>query len=199
MLDIEFSVRARALREAEQFFCFFRRESPNQIETTSEEAEDHLPQTDQEESSCKISDTLGPQSAEASCSSPFTPNCESTPPTHSPPGQDSAAPADSLVSGHSPESLPEDYDISPYIKTSAKTIRGALLRSSRVRRKVRVDDIFAPAKHSDEKEGGQPSHEVAGSYGSSKKVESEPGGEMNLLGYDAQWRWVESQDDVTFL
>lgn len=197
MLDIEFSVRA--LCEAEQFFCFFHRESPNQIETTSEEAEDHLPQTDQEESSCKISDMLSPQSAEASCSSPFTPNCESTPPTHGPPGQDSAAPADSLVSGHSPASLPEDYDISPYIKTSAKTIRGALLRSSRVRRKVTVDDIFAPAKHSDEKEGGQPSQEAAGSCGSSSKAESEPGGETNLLGYDAQWRWVESQDDVTFL
>lgn len=185
MLDIEFSVRAQALREAEQFFCFFHRESPNQIETTSEEAEDHLLQTDQEESSCKISDMLSPQSAEASCSSPFTPNCETSSPTHSPPGQDSPTAADSLVSGHSPASPPEDYDVSPYIKTSAKTIRGALLRSSRVRRKVRVDDIFAPAKHSDEKEGEQPSQEVAG--------------ETNLLGYDAQWCWVESQDDVTFL
>lgn len=195
MLDIEFSVRHWALREAEQFFCFFCRESPNQIETTSEEAEDHLPQTDQEESSCKISDTLSPQSAEVSCS--FTPNCETSPSTHDPPGQDSAAPADSLVSGHSPASPPEDYDISPYIKTSAKTIRGALLRSSRVRRKVRVDDIFAPAKQSDMKE--QPSQEVPGSYGSSEKVESEPGGETSLLGYDAQWCWVESQDDVTFL
>lgn len=197
MLDIEFGVRA--LREAEQVFCFLHRESPNLIETTSEEAEDHLPRTDLEESSCKISGTLSPQSAEASCSSPFTPNCETSPPTHDPPGQDSAAPADSLVSGHSAASPPEDYDVSPYIKTSAKTIRGALLRSSRVRRKVRVDDIFAPAKHSDEKEGKQPSQEVPGSYGSSEKVESEPGRETSLLGYDAQWCWVESQDDVTFL
>lgn len=158
---------------------YLHRESPNQAETTGEETEDID----------KVAETESNLHAAAANS-----GSDSAPPAHSTLAQDSLVHGDSrLAGGHSPTSY--DCNISPYVKTSAKTITRALLRSSRIRRKVTVEDLFSPAKDKKEaEEKDLPSHSSSGQeeLGTSKK-------DTSLLGYDAQWCWVESQDDVTFL
>lgn len=76
---------------------------------------------------------------------------------------------------------------------SFDTIKRAPFRSSRGRRDVKVDDMFplhqtpGEMKRSDESQDGIGNTDTAENDGAV------------LLGYDAQWCWVESSDDVTFL
>ncbi|KAG8013953.1 Leucine rich adaptor protein 1 [Nibea albiflora] len=113
-------------------------------------------------------------------------------------GQASSSPANGLVSASLPKSQAQDLDI----KDGAKTIRRALLRSNRARRPVIVDNgSFAVTKQSEET---QTEHQTQESFrafqnNTMEKEESPPNKDTILLGYDAQWCWVESQDDVTFL
>lgn len=158
---------------------YLHRESPNRTETTSEDTEDHD----------KLLESEPSLHAAAEHSS-----SDCAPPPPGSPVQDSTGPGDSRLAGaHSPAA--DDYNVSPYIKTNAKTITRALLRSSRIRRKVTVEDLFFPANDLEETEQkGPPSRNCSG-----KEKGGTREGDTSLLGYDAQWCWVESQDDVTFL
>ncbi|KAE8291253.1 Leucine rich adaptor protein 1 Leucine repeat adapter protein 35A [Larimichthys crocea] len=171
--------------------------SPTQdlTETTGEESEDHPPHTDHGDSTHKS--YLSPEFTRASPPSPsskFEVNC-STQGRHD---QASSSPANGLVSANLPKSQPQDLDI----KDGAKTIRRALLRSRRASRPVIVDNgSFALTKQSEET---QTEHQTQDGFrafqnNTMEKEESPPNKDTILLGYDAQWCWVESQDDVTFL
>ncbi|XP_044076858.1 leucine rich adaptor protein 1-like [Siniperca chuatsi] len=179
------------------------RESPTQdlTETTAEESEYHPSHSDHGDLNHKTYfDMLSPESTEASPPSPSTAKFEVRHSTHGRHGQASSSPANCLASANLPKSQPQDSSVAPLqdIKAGADTIRRALLRSSRARREVKGDTgSFALNKQSGET---QTEHQ---SLGASQKTveekESAPNRESSLLGYDAQWCWVESQDDVTFL
>lgn len=72
-------------------------------------------------------------------------------------------------------------------------IRRALLRSSRGRTDVKVDDLFPLHKATGEMKRDDESQE------STRNTDAVENNREVLLGYDAQWCWIESQDDVTFL
>ncbi|XP_038134828.1 leucine rich adaptor protein 1-like [Cyprinodon tularosa] len=87
-----------------------------------------------------------------------------------------------------------------HIRTGAETIRRVLLRSCK-RRQLKPDSGgVAGSQDVGERHSTLlpqetltfQSHEV-------KKDEFSAGDESDLLGYDAQWSWVDSKDDVTFL
>lgn len=141
---------------------------------------------------------LSPEAIEARPPRPFTSNFGSSHSTHGRHGQASPSPANRLVSANLPKSQPGD-SITPLqdIKTGADIIRRALLRSSTARRDVKVDNTFALTKESDETE--RETQEGFRRSNTLEKEESVPNQETILLDYDAQWCWVESQDDVTFL
>lgn len=80
------------------------------------------------------------------------------------------------------------------IGSGGDTIRRALLRSSRVRGDVKADDTFRLHKLPDERKRDDEAQDSTRT--NSDTLENN---EAVLLGYDAQWCWVESQDDVTFL
>lgn len=163
------------------FILCLHRESPNQTESASEETDDVDKVTETESN-------LQAAAAAAAADSGY----DKAPPTHGSPAQDSLVRGD-LAGGHSPTS--DDCSISPYIRTGAKTITRALLRSSRFRRKVTVEELVPSAQ--DEKEAEQKDRPSCNSAGKEEAGSSRKDG--SLLGYDAQWCWVESQDDVTFL
>lgn len=144
---------------------------------------------------------LSSESPEARPPHPLTSNFETAQSTQCRRDQASPSPANSLVGVRLPNLQPDDLDVTPmqYIKTSAKTIRRALLRSSRARREVKVDSIFAFAKQSEETQREDQTQESLRSSNTMEKEESAPNRETTLPGYDAQWCWAESQDDVTFL
>ncbi|XP_076601149.1 uncharacterized protein LOC143329227 [Chaetodon auriga] len=168
--------------------------SPTQdlSETAGEESEDHPPLTDH--------NILSPESTEASPPSLSTSMLEGR---H---GQASSSPAKGLVIANLPMSHSRHSDVAPLqrIKSSPDTIRKALLRSNRARREVKVDNgSFALTKQPEETQT-ETEVQTQESFRASQnnlmeKDESAPNIESNLLGYDAQWCWVESQDDVTFL
>lgn len=189
---------------AQCFFCCSHRESLSQTqdltETTGEESEDHRPHADHDHSNhTSYFDMLSPESIEARPPRPLTSNFGSSHSTHGRHGQASTSPANSLVSATLPKSQPGDSDVTPLqdIETGADIIRRALLRSSRARREVKVENTFALTKQSDETE--RETQEGFRSSNTLEKEESVPNQETLLLNYDAQWCWVESQDDVTFL
>lgn len=64
---------------------------------------------------------------------------------------------------------------------------------------MKAENIFSPIKYSDQAEREQQTQESFRGSNSVEKEESAFNQETVLLGYDAQWCWVESQDDVTFL
>lgn len=106
----------------------------------------------------------------------------------------SSGPANSSFSDASPQSQPVNSNETAFhgISSSGDSIRRALLRSNRGRRDVKVD-MF-------------PLHETPGemkrddeSQDSTRNTDTVEDNGAVLLGYDAQWCWVESQDDVTFL
>ena len=108
-----------------------------------------------------------------------------------------------LASSQMPQ--PNDLDADPLKDTDAGagTIRRALLRSGRERREVTVDPGTFTLTQESEKTQTEQSLTQEGFKGSQNNVmeeeENSPNTEKVLLGYDAQWCWVESQDDVTFL
>lgn len=107
----------------------------------------------------------------------------------------SSDPMNSSLSTASPQ-LPPVYskETMPHgIGSGGDTIRRALLRSSRGRRDVKVDNVFSLHKQPDEVKRGDESQDDA------RNSDTAENDEAVLLGYDAQWCWVESQDDVTFL
>ncbi|KAM4728056.1 uncharacterized protein FYW61_011200 [Anableps anableps] len=110
--------------------------------------------------------------------------------------------ANSLVSADVPRSETlESGSARLYIRNGAETIKRALLRSSK-RRQMKADSgTNAAGQDVGEKNSVHPTQESLTVFKSQevKKEESSGYGEKELLGYDAQWSWVESKDDVTFL
>ncbi|XP_030258543.1 leucine rich adaptor protein 1-like isoform X2 [Sparus aurata] len=180
--------------------------SPTQdfTETTGEESEDQQPHSDHGDSNHRSSfDMLSPAFAEARPPSPSSfSEFEVTRSTHSPA---SSGPANGVASASSPRAQPEDsaVDLSQDMTAGGlDIIRRALLRSSRARREVKVGNgCSAPTKQSEEKQTEHHTQESsrASQNNMMQKEESAPNKETGLLGYDAQWCWVESQDDVTFV
>ncbi|XP_024129629.1 leucine rich adaptor protein 1 isoform X1 [Oryzias melastigma] len=83
-------------------------------------------------------------------------------------------------------------------KGNAETIRRALQRSIRTRKELKAD-LFGPSQQLEAKIN--PIAETfTAAQNDTKDHEETPAVVENVLpGYDAQWCWVESQDDVTFL
>lgn len=120
-----------------------------------------------------------------------------------------AATANKSLSGaHQLELQPQVSDIAQtqaeYRIHIADPLRRALVRSSMTaRRGLTGGGLSAPSLKTEE---DTPTHcglprESPRGYENSVAVaeQSMPSREEVLLGYDAQWRWVESEDDVTFL
>ncbi|XP_040911324.1 leucine rich adaptor protein 1-like [Toxotes jaculatrix] len=187
------------------------RESPSPTcpqdltETAGEESADQRsPHTNDGDSNHKsFSDVLSPESTEARPPSLSNSKFEVSRSAHVTHGLASTNPANSLVNASLQKSQPQDLDAGPFrdIKAGAATIRRALLRSSRARKAVDTGSFTltqelreTQTKHSLPQETFKAPQD--------KMMEDEEGAlnrEKALLGYDAQWCWVESQDDVTFL
>lgn len=107
----------------------------------------------------------------------------------------SSGPASSCFSDASPQSQPVNSNEPTLFGTRSggDTIRRALLRSNRGRREVKVDEMFALQKTPAEMKRDEEPQDSAGN------TDTVDNNGADLLGYDAQWCWVESQDDVTFL
>lgn len=171
--------------------------SPTQdlTETTSEDSEDHPPHTHHGE-------MLSPRPSEARPPNPSTSKFEVGCSTHGSHGKASSSPANGLASTKTPKLQPQKMNAAPLqdIKAGAATIRRALLRSNRTRREVDTGS-FSLNKQSGEIETEHKTQESfrASQNNTMEEEEREPNRETSLLGYDAQWCWVESQDDVTFL
>ncbi|XP_008431374.1 leucine rich adaptor protein 1-like [Poecilia reticulata] len=106
--------------------------------------------------------------------------------------------ANTLVSADAPKSeAPDSGSTRFHIRNGAETIKRALLRSSRRKQ------LKAASQGAGEKNTEHPTQQSLSVFKRQevKKDEEETsaGGEKDLLGYDAQWSWVESKDDVTFL
>ncbi|XP_070775817.1 leucine rich adaptor protein 1-like [Enoplosus armatus] len=183
------------------------RESPSPTqdltETTGEESENHPPHCDHDDSNHKTySDMLSPESTEARPLSPSTSKFEVSRSTHGGHGQASCSPANALDSASLPKSQPRYSNVAPSqdIKAGADTIRRALLRSSRARPEVRADSFALTEQSGETRTELQTQESIRASLNNMmEEEESAPNRETGLLGYDAQWFWVESQDDVTFL
>ncbi|XP_059201013.1 leucine rich adaptor protein 1-like [Centropristis striata] len=184
--------------------------SPTQdlTEPSGDESADPPPHTDDDDSNLKsYFDTLIPESTEARPPSPSTSSFEVSGATLGRHGRASSSPASSLVGAILQKSPPPQDSHGASLqdmKTSADPIRRALLRSSRARREVKADNGgFSLNKQSVETEQQtQESFRASQNNTVEEEEEEEESGtnkEMALLGYDAQWCWVESQDDVTFL
>nr|XP_046265655.1 leucine rich adaptor protein 1-like [Scatophagus argus] len=180
-------------------------QTQDSAESTGEESEDDPPHTDHGDSNHKsYPDMLIPKTAEARSPSLYTSNFTVDHSTCGRHGQASSIPARSLVSASLPHSQPQDSHLAPLrdIKSGADTIRRALLRSSMTRREVKMDiGSFALIKQSEETQKEQQTQESlrASQNNTMEKEENVPNRETVLLGYDAQWSWVESQEDITFL
>ncbi|GAA6222468.1 leucine rich adaptor protein 1-like [Lates japonicus] len=184
-----------------------RRESPSPpfpqdlTETTGEEsAHQRSPHTDDTDSNHKsYFDVLSPESADARPPSPFSSMFEVSRSTH----LASSSPAKGLVSASSHKSQPQDLEAGQLQDIKGGTIRRALLRSSRARKEVKVDTgSFTVTQEPGETQTvhSLPQESFIASQNNTVEMEeSAPNREEVLLGYDAQWCWVESQDDVTFL
>ncbi|KAF3699039.1 Leucine rich adaptor protein 1 Leucine repeat adapter protein 35A [Channa argus] len=111
--------------------------------------------------------------------------------------------ARALTSASLQKSEQPDVDTGPLqaCRSGANTIRRALLRSSRVRRELNVDTGFFLSKQSGETQTEHRTKESFKAHHNSKVQhdQSTPDMDKLLVGYDAQWCWVDSQDDVTFL
>ncbi|KAM6918335.1 leucine rich adaptor protein 1-like [Xenentodon cancila] len=87
------------------------------------------------------------------------------------------------------------------VAAQMQNIRRALLRSNRGKGHLKVDSDGSSLDQQSEKNSVHPAPEIFTPSQDSSTEESRrsPTPETALLGYDAQWCWVESQDDVTFL
>ncbi|XP_032387621.1 leucine rich adaptor protein 1 isoform X2 [Etheostoma spectabile] len=171
-----------------------QRPTQDLTETTSgEESADQPPHTGDGDSNNKSYFDRIPESSDAR---PLHPSRHGGP---------SSSPASGLVSAklHNKKSQPQDSAVAPLkdIKDGANSIRRALMRSNRTRRGVKGDNgSFSLTKQSGETHTEHQTQETFRS-GQRNKVEEESvhNRETALLAYDAQWCWVESQDDVMFL
>ncbi|XP_034743858.1 uncharacterized protein LOC117954287 isoform X2 [Etheostoma cragini] len=169
-------------------------QSPTQdlTETTSgEESADHPPHTGDGDSNNKSYFDRIPESSDAR---PLRPSRHGGP---------SSSAASGFVSAKLQKSQPQDSGVAPLndIKDGANSIRRALMRSNRTRRVVKADNgSFSLTKQSGETHTEHQTQETFRSF-QHNKVEEERvhSRETALLAYDAQWCWVESQDDVMFL
>lgn len=192
---------------AQCFSCCSHRESLSQTqdltETSGEESEDPHPQADHHDlNHNSYFDMLNAESVEpAPLPPPLNPNFGSINSIHENYSQASPS-AENCLSNSAKSNLSksqrEHSALLQGIGTHS-TIKRALLRSSRVRRDIKAENIFAPTKYLDQTEREQQTQESFRSSNSVEKEETAFTQETVLLGYDAQWCWVESQDDVTFL
>ncbi|XP_056246493.1 leucine rich adaptor protein 1-like isoform X1 [Seriola aureovittata] len=160
------------------------------------------PHTDDGDSDHKsYFDVLSPESTEARPHSPSNFNSEVSGSTHGRHGLASSNPANGSVGASLQKSQPQDLDMDPFEDVKAGTIRRALLRSNRPRNKVDTGSLtLAQESGETQTEDSLPQESFDASQSKMMEEESSPpDGEKLLLGYDAQWCWVESQDDVTFL
>lgn len=115
------------------------------------------------------------------------------------------SPANGLIDANVPNSQLQDSDVvvlRKNIKTRGNTIWRALLRSNRPRGELKgvIDSFALTPQPGDTRAVCQAEDNFTASHTNAMdKEESAPSGEKDLLGYDAQWCWVDSQDDVTFL
>ncbi|KAK9538849.1 hypothetical protein VZT92_003996 [Zoarces viviparus] len=176
------------------------RESPTQDlpENSGEESADHPPHAD--ESNHKSYFDMPIPESEERPPSPSTFKFEVSRSAHGSRGRSLSGLANCLVVAKSEKSQPQDSDVAPLqdIKGDAGTIRRALLRSNRARRKIYN---FSLTKQSGETQTEHQTQESfrALQHNTIEEEESAPNRDSALLGYDAQWCWVESQDDVMFL
>ncbi|CAK6952122.1 leucine rich adaptor protein 1-like [Scomber scombrus] len=181
------------------------RESPSPTclydlaETAGEESTDHPPRTGNDPSDRKnYFNVLCPESTEARPPSPPNSKYEVS---YS--AQASSSPANGLVSSNLPKSQPQDSDAAPSqdIKGGADPIRRALQRSCKAsRRDVKMSSFALTQQSAKTKTEEQTLEGLSVAQNNmTEENKSTPDRENLLLGYDAQWCWVESQDDVTFL
>ncbi|KAM3604722.1 uncharacterized protein V6R79_015417 [Siganus canaliculatus] len=171
-------------------------------ESPGEESEEPPPNTGQSDSNHKSCFDM--PNPEPSTAKPSSSNSEIT---YSMTGRQACAshsPASNLVCANLTKSQLQDSSIDPLQDKigSADTVRRALLRSSWSRQQVKVNSgSTALAKQSEEAQTEKQTQEsfTASQGNQTQKEESLPDRNSMLLGYDAQWSWVESQDDVTFL
>ncbi|XP_028283887.1 uncharacterized protein LOC114450136 [Parambassis ranga] len=170
------------------------------IETTIGESDDQRPHTDDSNHKGYF-DVLSSESSEARppspCRSKFTVS-RSTQESHD---EASFSPASSA---NGAKSQPQDFETSPFkdIKSGAHTIRRALLRSGRRNRELKIDTgSFDLTQWAGEAHTGHNTEKsfTASHTNTMEEEERVSSRERDLLGYDTQWCWVESQDDVTFL
>lgn len=144
---------------------------------------------------------LSPEFTEARPPSPSSIKFEASGSTHGSYDPAPSNPANGLVSASLQESQPQDSDIEALKDMKAGTIRRALFRSTKSRKKVNSGSFIEPQESRETHIEHSVPQESSKAYQSKvlEEEESAPVGENLLLGYDAQWCWVESQDDVTFL
>ncbi|RVE61487.1 hypothetical protein OJAV_G00171230 [Oryzias javanicus] len=102
------------------------------------------------------------------------------------------------VSGRPDQSSVTAAGQSKKTKGNAETIRRALQRSTRTRKELKAD-LFGSSQQLEAKVNPTAEIFTAAQNNNTDHEESSAIVENVLPGYDAQWCWVESQDDVTFL
>uniref|UniRef100_A0A3Q2PK89 Leucine rich adaptor protein 1-like n=1 Tax=Fundulus heteroclitus TaxID=8078 RepID=A0A3Q2PK89_FUNHE len=113
--------------------------------------------------------------------------------------------ASSLVSADVAKSqTPEPNSARLHIRNGAETIRRALLRSCKRKQTKANSGPAAARRDAGEKNSvhltqGNSALITSDDTKREEEEESSAGGEKELLGYDLQWSWVDSKDDVTFL
>lgn len=170
------------------------------IETTTGEPDSQRPHTDDSNHKGYF-DMFSSESSEARPPSPFSSKFAVSRSTQESQDEASFSPASSA---NGAKSQPQDFDISPFkdIKSGAQTIRRALLRSRRWNRGLKIDTgSFDLTQWSGEAHTGcNTENSLTASHTNTvEREERASSREKDLLGYDTQWCWVESQDDVTFL
>ncbi|XP_037643644.1 leucine rich adaptor protein 1-like isoform X2 [Sebastes umbrosus] len=177
-------------------------QSPTQdlTETSGEESAHHPPNTDDGDSHRRSSfDILIPETTEAVSPSTYGGHVWAP-----------SSPTNDSVSAELQKSQPQDSARAPLkdFSEGANTIRRALLRSIKSRKKVKAADIVVAdnfpltkqsveiqAEHRAQQSVEPPQNNTT----DEKEEERTPDREMPLLFFDSQWCWVDSQDDVTFV
>ena len=193
MLDMHFRVFSPDVSQYSK--CFSHRESqsptfPQDLtETTGGDSAGHRSPHDDADSFHKsYLDVQSPESGGVRSPSPSKSEFE-------------PKPANGLVSASLQKSQTQDMDTDQDPTAGACTIRRALLRSRKARKEVKADiSGFTQESGEIQTEHSPPQESFRASQNEvMEEQESASTADTVLLGYDAQWCWVESQDDVTFL